>query len=102
VKLPFVKFYKNKEKVNFIQFISLAIYLLFFKRVAIDESEAGKGHAALPPPLEKQDMTVEQLRKYNGLDDPHICVALLGKVFMFLTLLCLKSNCEEKNLPNIF
>uniref|UniRef100_A0A7E4ZWT9 Cytochrome b5 heme-binding domain-containing protein n=1 Tax=Panagrellus redivivus TaxID=6233 RepID=A0A7E4ZWT9_PANRE len=33
------------------------------------------------PPLPKQDMTVEQLRKYNGTDDEHICIALLGEIF---------------------
>ncbi|KAI1721232.1 cytochrome b5-like heme/Steroid binding domain-containing protein [Ditylenchus destructor] len=33
------------------------------------------------PPLEKQDLTVEQLSKYNGIDDEHICFAILGKVY---------------------
>uniref|UniRef100_A0A915CXK7 Cytochrome b5 heme-binding domain-containing protein n=1 Tax=Ditylenchus dipsaci TaxID=166011 RepID=A0A915CXK7_9BILA len=33
------------------------------------------------PPLKKQDMTVEQLKKYNGVEDEHICFALLGKIY---------------------
>lgn len=51
------------------------VYRMFFKK----EEE-------LPPPpkaapaLPKQDLTTEQLRKYNGVDDEHICIAVLGTV----------------------
>ncbi|CEF65344.1 Cytochrome b5-like heme/steroid binding domain-containing protein [Strongyloides ratti] len=32
------------------------------------------------PPLKKQDLTLEELKKYNGKDDEHICFAILGKI----------------------
>ena len=49
----------------------------FFKKA--DPIEAPKGPTI--EPLEKQDLTVEQLKKYNGADDPHICMAILGKIY---------------------
>merc|ERR1711970_1241616 len=35
----------------------------------------------LPAPLEKQDMNLSQLRKYNGVDKPNIVVAVNKKLF---------------------
>ncbi|KAL3090261.1 hypothetical protein niasHS_006713 [Heterodera schachtii] len=53
------------------------VYKLFFAR----------RHIPPPPdvpqvePLEKQDMTVEQLRRYDGVQDEHICMAICGKIY---------------------
>ena len=36
----------------------------------------------IPPPLEKHNLTFDELRKYNGRgEDGRICIAVLGKVF---------------------
>lgn len=35
------------------------------------------------PPLKKQDMTVHDLRVYNGVENEHICMAILGKVSVY-------------------
>ena len=61
------------------------IYRMFFKKTdgpLIHEQE----HPQIEP-LEKQDMTVDELRKYNGIDDPHICFALCGKVLFLCTII---------------
>ena len=52
------------------------VYKLFFKKQEIVELPRHK----LVEPLVKQDMTVEQLKRYNGIDDEHICLAICGKV----------------------
>lgn len=66
----------------FFVFLFYVIYKLFLKR-----DNSVKPLVVVIPPLEKQDLTVEQLRKYNGIDDPHICIAILGKVsFTFYIL----------------
>jgi len=53
------------------------VYALFFKKAA---EVAEPKEEPLPPPLDKQDMTIEQLRRYNGVEDPHICLAILGQI----------------------
>ena len=63
------------------------VWILFFKQQA-PEHHPGHGHgdgdgASVLTPLEKRDMTIEELKKYNGVDDPHICLALCGKVYSF-------------------
>ena len=51
------------------------VYRMFFKK---EEPLPPPPKSA--PPMVKQDMTTEQLRKYNGVDDEHICIAVLGTV----------------------
>jgi hypothetical protein len=52
------------------------VYKLFFKKREIVELPMQKQ----VEPLKKQDLTVEQLKQYNGVDDEHICMAICGKV----------------------
>lgn len=56
------------------------IYKLFFS--GREKLEPEEPEDPLPPPLKKQDMTVVQLRQYNGLGpDGRLCVAVNGKIF---------------------
>uniref|UniRef100_A0A914YKI1 Cytochrome b5 heme-binding domain-containing protein n=1 Tax=Panagrolaimus superbus TaxID=310955 RepID=A0A914YKI1_9BILA len=52
------------------------VYRLFFK-AAPELPPPPK----MAPPMKKQDMTVEELKKYNGIDDEHICLAVLGDIY---------------------
>lgn len=51
------------------------VYRLFFKK-APELPPPPK----MAPPMKKQDMSVEELKKYNGVEDEHICLAVLGNV----------------------
>lgn len=53
------------------------VYKLFFKKREIVELPMQKQ----VEPLKKQDLTVEQLKQYNGVDDEHICLAICGKIY---------------------
>jgi len=35
----------------------------------------------VPPPKLEKDMTIKELRKYNGKDDPQICIGIKGEIF---------------------
>ncbi|KAH7731469.1 VEM-1 protein [Aphelenchoides avenae] len=52
------------------------IYRLFFKR-----ADPVPPPPKRIPPLKKQDMTLEELRKYDGVQDEHILLALLGNIY---------------------
>lgn len=52
-----------------------AIYRLFFRR-----ADPLPPPPKRVPPLKKQDMTLQELRKYDGVQDEHILFALLGTV----------------------
>lgn len=64
------------------------IYRLFFKR-----ADPVPPPPKRIPPLKKQDMTLEELRKYDGVQDEHILLALLGNVMFFVVV-------QELNLPD--
>lgn len=66
------------DVIIFVLFIYV-IYKMFFKKV--DYVEPPKQPSV--EPLEKQDLTIEQLKVYNGESDPHICMAILGKVSIY-------------------
>ncbi|KAF7636887.1 Cytochrome b5 heme-binding domain-containing protein [Meloidogyne graminicola] len=53
------------------------VYKLFFKKYEVIEPPTQEK----VEPLEKRDMTIEQLKRYNGVDDEHICFALLGNIY---------------------
>jgi membrane-associated progesterone receptor component len=56
------------------------IYKLFKGNSNSDSSSAEV--IKIPPPLPKHNMTLEELRKYDGkADDGRVCVAILGKVY---------------------
>lgn len=56
------------------------LYKLFFKRHHV-ELAPGAAESPAVAPLPKQDMTVDQLARFNGVDDEHICLAICGKAF---------------------
>lgn len=36
----------------------------------------------MPPPLEKHDMTLDELKQYDGKGtDGRVCIAIMGKIF---------------------
>lgn len=59
-------------------FLVYVIYHFFFKKHRIEEP-AVPVEPALPP-LPMQDLTIEELRKFDGIDDPHILIAVAGRV----------------------
>lgn len=63
---------------DFVLFVVLiyVVYRLFFKK----HNDPLPPPSPVIPPLKKQDLSTEELLKYNGTDDEHICVAVLGKV----------------------
>lgn len=61
--------------VVFFVLLIVVVYKLFFKKGEIEPPPP-----KFPTPLPKQDLTVQQLLRYNGKDDEHICLAILGNV----------------------
>lgn len=55
-------------------FVALIIYLVFIRNSGAPEIEE-------PDAIEAQDFTPITLQKYNGKDDPHVLIAINGKVF---------------------
>ncbi|KAI6235180.1 Membrane-associated progesterone receptor component 1 [Aphelenchoides besseyi] len=57
--------------------LSYVVYHFFFKKPptveVVTEPEL--------PKIEMMDLTVEQMKKYNGVDDPHIFVGVAGRIF---------------------
>ncbi|XP_013779073.1 membrane-associated progesterone receptor component 1-like [Limulus polyphemus] len=57
------------------------IYKIFFAKERTP-SPTPKSKEVELPPLKKRDMTLEELKNYNGMDsDGRICVAVNGKIF---------------------
>uniref|UniRef100_A0AC34REL5 Cytochrome b5 heme-binding domain-containing protein n=1 Tax=Panagrolaimus sp. JU765 TaxID=591449 RepID=A0AC34REL5_9BILA len=54
------------------------IYRLFFKK---SPEPIPSSTVKMVAPMKKQDMTIQQLKKYNGIDDDHICFAILGDIY---------------------
>jgi hypothetical protein len=74
----------SKEKINFTDIVLLVlfayvVYKLFLKKHEVIERQVG----TQIEPLKEKDMTVEELRRYNGIDDEHICLAICGKVHLY-------------------
>jgi len=65
--------------------LTVAIMCLVYKIIKQNNSvDPPPPPDPLPPPLKKQDMTLAELRKYDGLSsesEERICVAVNGKVF---------------------
>ncbi|MBQ5153786.1 cytochrome b5 domain-containing protein [Macrococcus caseolyticus] len=55
-------------------FVALIVYLGFIR-------DSGSPAIEEPDAIEVQDFTPMTLQKYNGKDDPHVLVAINGKVF---------------------
>ncbi|KAK0418551.1 hypothetical protein QR680_013632 [Steinernema hermaphroditum] len=58
-------------------FLAYFIYYKFIKQ----RDEEPVQHARKIEPLPKQDMTLEALRKYDGVQDDHILLAICGKIY---------------------
>jgi len=64
--------------------LTLAIVYLLYKILFQKEDEPVAPADPPPPPLKKQDMTLQQLKIYDGVSEEgggRICVAVNGKVF---------------------
>jgi len=65
--------------------LTLAIIYLLYKILFVQKDEDSIVNVEPPiPPMKKQDMTLQQLRQYDGLSegsDGRICVAVNGKIF---------------------
>jgi len=64
--------------------LTLAIVYLIYKILFQSEDEPVAPADPPPPPLKKQDMTLEQLKVYDGESEEsegRICVAVNGKIF---------------------
>jgi len=62
--------------------IAFLVYKLIKSRSKRDSDESEKDTFKLPEPLPKHDMTLEELKKYDGKGpDKRICIAVLGKVY---------------------
>lgn len=59
--------------------IVFAIRRFIFHRRTIDQSEEEKEEEL--PALDRRDFTLEELKEYNGVDNPHVLIAVNGKVF---------------------
>jgi len=59
--------------------IVFAIRRFILHRRTIDLSEEEKEEEL--PALDKRDFTLEELKEYNGVDNPHVLIAVNGKVF---------------------
>lgn len=55
-----------------------AIYVMFFKKAP--QVERPETPEPALPAIPMQDMSVEELKKYNGEDDPRILLAVGGRV----------------------
>lgn len=75
------------DVVIFFLFIYV-VYKMFFKKADLIEPPNSK--EPIIEPLEKQDLTIKQLKQYNGIDDPHICMAILGKVKLNILKILIK------------
>ncbi|KAE9554698.1 hypothetical protein FO519_002108 [Halicephalobus sp. NKZ332] len=62
--------------VLLIALLCYVIYRMFFKK-----EEPLPPPPKLPPAIKKQDLTTEELKKYNGVEDEHICIAVLGTIY---------------------
>jgi len=64
--------------------LTVAIVYLLYKILFQKEEEAVVNIEPPPPPVKKQDMTLQQLKVYDGLTEEcegRICVAVNGKIF---------------------
>jgi len=62
--------------------IAFLIYKLIRGRTKRNNDETESDVFKLPEPLPKHDMTLEELRKYDGNGpDKRLCIAILGKVY---------------------
>uniref|UniRef100_A0AC35TNG6 Cytochrome b5 heme-binding domain-containing protein n=1 Tax=Rhabditophanes sp. KR3021 TaxID=114890 RepID=A0AC35TNG6_9BILA len=61
--------------------IALSIGLLYFIYIKFIRKEPEEEVVKMVQPLQKQDMTIEQLKKYNGVDDEHLCFAIFDKIY---------------------
>ncbi|XP_015904709.1 membrane-associated progesterone receptor component 1 [Parasteatoda tepidariorum] len=62
--------------------LALCVYLLY--KIFYTRKEEAYSPVSLPPPLppmKKRDMTHQELKKYNGVIDERVCVAVNGKIF---------------------
>lgn len=58
----------------------VSMFFFLFRNGSLDSSSVET--FKIPPPLPKRDMTLEELRKYDGKgEDGRICIAILGKVY---------------------
>ena len=64
------------------------IYKLFFKK-----APEGPPPPKISPPLKKQDLTTAELKKFNGIEDEHICLAVLGDVRHLTSFILYSSKC---------
>lgn len=58
--------------------LAYVVYVMFFKKTVVVEPE--RPSTPPLPDFQMQDMTVEELRKYNGTDDKRILIAVAGRV----------------------
>lgn len=62
--------------------IGYLLWKLFGKRIGQKKDEEEADRYVIPDPLPKHDMTLEELRKYDGKGpDKRVCIAILGRVY---------------------
>ena len=72
--------------------LGYVVYFMFFKKTPVGEPER-----PTTPPLPAfpmQDMTVDELRKYNGVEDERILVGVAGRVSHFCGFVCYRRNLD--------
>ena len=77
--------YKQRPSI-----LGYAIYHFFFKKHAIEEPAAPVEPALEALPM--RDMTLAELRTYNGVDDPHILIAVAERVSELKPFSCMFSD----------
>lgn len=69
--------------------------LIYFFALSTGREEEEEEPLVIPDPLPKHDMTLDELRKYDGKGaDKRVCIAILGRVYD-----CTKSECSS---PGVF
>lgn len=62
--------------------IGYLLWKMFGKRIGQKKDEEEADRYVIPDPLPKHDMTLEELRKYDGKGpDKRVCIAILGRVY---------------------
>ena len=68
--------------LNFERFTNLFISSISSSSPPTEKDEEEADRYVIPDPLPKHDMTLEELRKYDGKGpDKRVCIAILGRVY---------------------
>lgn len=70
----------SKIIISFLDIVLLVLFIYVIYRLFFKKQEIIEVANKQIEPLGKRDLTIEELKQYNGIDDEHICIAICGKV----------------------